>query len=503
MRTDTAGEPPRGRDVPSVRHTLLRNIVLTVAVTFAVVSALSVSLRAAHAALPAATFTWSMEKRFGPDRNLDLLASDPHNTNPSANPATHNVTFNSCTLSNALTLTYRWTIDGVATELPNPVCLLTKALTRGNHTVTLTLSDGRFVRQTVRVRDIVIVSMGDSAGAGEGSPDVPASIAGPARWQNRRCHRSSKAASALTAKALEDADPHSSVTFVHVACSGARIMGGGILDPYAGIEPPAGSPSLPSQVSRARAILGNRAIDALLIQVGANDLEFGQIVVKCMIQQRCDLAASPATLDPALGSIVGTGLGACSALPFAVTECRAFMNALGNGVAGESAASLFSSRIEPLRESFAALSAILAMPRAADGGGGLGVPDNRVFVNQYFDPTRGSDGLTCNPAANGVNLFRTLPGFVLAETTFTTNTVVPTLNAEIASATTTHSWRPVTGMAADFSTRGYCSSNRLVNRLDDSFLTQLNENATIHPNPAGYARISTRMIPVVRTSLGI
>ncbi len=80
MRTDTAGEPPRGRDVPSVRHTLLRNIVLTVAVTFAVVSALSVSLRAAHAALPAATFTWSMEKRFGPDRNLDLLASDPHNT---------------------------------------------------------------------------------------------------------------------------------------------------------------------------------------------------------------------------------------------------------------------------------------------------------------------------------------------------------------------------------------------------------------------------------------
>ena len=142
-------------------------------------------------------------------------------------------------------------------------------------------------------------------------------------------------------------------------------------------------------------------------------------------------------------------------------------------------------------------------PRAADGGGGLGVPDNRVFVNQYFDPTRGSDGLTCNPAANGVNLFRTLPGFVLAETTFTTNTVVPTLNAEIASATTTHSWRPVTGMAADFRTRGYCSSNRLVNRLDDSFLTQLNKNATIHPNPAGYAKISARMIPVVRTSLGI
>ena len=494
--------------MPGSRGSAIR-IALGITIVIGLVSMSVVAPPDTHAALPPATYTWSMEKRFGPDRNLDHLANDPHNTNSSANPATHKVTFNACTVSNAITLTYRWTIDGVVTELVNPLCLLTRDLTRGNHTVTLQLTGGREVTQTVRVRDIVIVSMGDSAGAGEGSPDVPVVVPNAARWQSRRCHRSSKAASALTAKAIEDADPHSSVTFVHVACSGAAISErdannpraeGGILDPYAGIEPPAGSAPLPSQVSQVRTILGNRAIDALLIQVGVNDLEFGAVVNACMIQARCDLTANPAALDPGLASIVTTGLGGCNVLPFAGAECRAFVTALGNGVAGESSASLFSSKILPLRARFDVLNVSLALPRAQ---GGLGMTASRVFVNQYFDPTRGSDGLPCDPAANGLDPFRTLPGFVLAETTFTANTVVPTLNNEMTTATTRHSWRLITGMAADFRTRGYCSTNRLVNRLLDSFLVQGGQHGTIHPNAAGYAQISTRMIPVVRTAVGV
>ena len=154
-------------------------VLTLLAVSVAIFAGSQRTAHAAGTALPAATYTWSMEQRFGPDRNLDGLFLDPHNTNASAHPATHQVTFNACTLGNAITLTYRWTIDGVVTENLNPICRLTRSLTRGNHTVTLRLTDGRSQTQTVRVRDIVIVSMGDSAGAGEGSPDVPRRLSIP------------------------------------------------------------------------------------------------------------------------------------------------------------------------------------------------------------------------------------------------------------------------------------------------------------------------------------
>ena len=43
-----------------------------------------------------------------------------------------------------------------------------------------------------------------------------------ATWQDRRCHRSARAGIAQAALELEQLDPHTSVTFVHLACSGAE-----------------------------------------------------------------------------------------------------------------------------------------------------------------------------------------------------------------------------------------------------------------------------------------
>lgn len=484
--------------------------VLLVAVAAATWGAAWSGAAAAAVAPPPVTFTWSMEKRFGPDRNLDLLANDPHNTFASAHPATHRVTFNGCTITNAVTLTYRWTIDGDVVELPNPICTLTRWLARGQHTVTLRLTGGRETAQAVRVRDIVIVSIGDSAGSGEGAPDVSATLVSAARWQNERCHRSSRAASALTAKAIEDRDPHSSVTFVHLACSGASILErnpdtekaeGGILAPYEGLVPPLGSAPLAPQLAEVRAILGNRPIDALLVQVGANDLGFGDVVFSCVRQARCDQPADPAVLDPLLAGVVDAGRAGCGVLPFAVPECQAFVTALGAGVAGASAATLFESRIPFLRTGLGVLKGRFALPRSA---GGLGVAANHVFLNEYFDPTRGSDGLPCDPAENGFDPNRTLPGFVLEETTFTAEVVVPRLNGVLREAAQgAPAWTRVAGMAADFRRRGYCAADRLVVRMTDSFATQRNENGTIHPNPSGYAVISARMIPAVRAVVGV
>jgi hypothetical protein len=105
--------------------------------------------------------------------------------------------------------------------------------------------------QPVVVRDYLIVSIGDSYGSGEGNPDVPQKFAtGPfdiplpivtrgAVWEDARCHRSATAGPAQAAMRLELADPHSSVTFLSFACSGANVEAHALdkvnpLDPYDG-----------------------------------------------------------------------------------------------------------------------------------------------------------------------------------------------------------------------------------------------------------------------------
>ena len=145
------------------------------------------------------------------------------------------------------------------------------------------------------------------------------------------------------------------MTFVHVACSGAAVgeqdpsdpgrFKGGILDPYAGLKPPAGAAPLPPQIDQVRTILGNRAIDALLIQIGADDLVFGDIVTKCMIQASCHVDANPAALDPTMGTIVGAGVLACGGLPAApAAACRTFLTSLSTTFSGQSASMLLAGQ---------------------------------------------------------------------------------------------------------------------------------------------------------------
>ena len=511
---DTSAAPsarnPDSKGRRSMRHHIRVACVFAVLTSLLGFAALVRQPDTANGALPAPTFTWSMDKLFGPDRNGDGLVNDPRNSFGAAHPSTFTVRLDACTVGNAATITYAWTINGTVTERPTPLCTLTKELGRGSHTITLRLTGGRSVTKTILVRDLVIVSIGDSAGAGEGAPDVPASHLGPARWQNERCHRSSKAAPAVAAKVIEDLDPHTSVTFIHLACSGAAITDrnannskaeGGLLEPYAGLKPPAGAAPLDPQFDQVRAILGQRPIDALLIQIGANDLEFGTVVESCMRQARCDLPSDSAALDPALQTIVQTGLTACGALPYATGECGAFVTALGNGPSGgKSAASLFESKIAPLRAKFAVLRARISLPRT---GGGLGVAATHVFLNQYHDPTRGDDGNACNPTANGLNPLRTLLGFNLQEAAFATVGIVPTLNTEVRNAATLAGWTMVAGIPGAFRTHGYCSSSRWVDRLEDSFVLQRDHNGVLHPNATGYQKMSAQMFAAMRPVLGL
>jgi len=157
-------------------------------------------------------------------------------------------------------------------------------------------------------------------------------------WQNKRCHRSAKSGQALAALRIEQQDPKTSVTFVHLACSGAMVDEG-VLGPYMGAEPPSPtSPPIPPQLERAFALVDNREIDGLVMSIGGNNANFGPIVEACMAQELCH--QPPTNID--LGVQV-TGDLLCSPLvvgPFS-EDCSSFFDNLDP----QDAAAIFNTGI--------------------------------------------------------------------------------------------------------------------------------------------------------------
>lgn len=216
-----------------------------------------------------------------------------------------------------------------ATTMPAGECISRAQLPFGEYEATtqvINLSgESDALKVPINVRDLLIVSLGDSLSSGEGNPDRPAvlkplnfdgtsipagsscedlddgSIVGfdelellldddlslpvdsPAGWVDRRCHRSKTSAPALAASAIEDDDEHSSVTFLSLACSGASLRSG-LLDPYEGQErvSPADEPvaDIASQIEELQTLAGDRRVDALIMSTSINDINFSTIVEK-------------------------------------------------------------------------------------------------------------------------------------------------------------------------------------------------------------------------------
>lgn len=145
-------------------------------------------------------------------------------------------------------------------------------------------------------RDYLIVSVGDSFASGEGVPDRRQTFdwagfvkAGPG-WADRACHRSAQAGPSLAAADLERSDSHSTVTYVHLACSGSVLSTersfdrdrGGVLDKDRGADPCCDRTwSIPAQIDVLTTIAANRPIDALTVSGGGNDIGFVPFVMAC------------------------------------------------------------------------------------------------------------------------------------------------------------------------------------------------------------------------------
>jgi len=404
----------------------------------------------------------------------------------------------------------------------------------------------------VVVRDLLVFGVGDSYGSGEGNPDVALSItaardfaaaraaleearanldaalasqpvgpdalapgssdgadpelasalaahasaeeqlsaaaaAGP-QWQNRRCHRSAHSGQVRAARLLEESDPHTSVTFVHLACSGARVYRG-LLGAYLGIE--ADGAPLPPQIDRVRELADGHEIDALWVSIGGNDVNFAQVVESCIVGELC--YESPAAADPTLQLVIS--LVCPLADPFA-TECRDFLESLVLAPDALDARALFDEHsstedvdgqdirqdgYDDLPDNYRALASEILFS--------LGMDPGRVYLTEYPDVTRDESGQYCGwpTPPMPADLLEQLPGVSRPEMTWASTYVLSKLNTAVQTAAQEHGWHFVPGVTQRFQLHGYCSSSSWVVRLHESFLSQGDEYGVVHPNAEGHA----------------
>jgi hypothetical protein len=195
----------------------------------------------------------------------------------------------------------------------------------------------------VAVRDLLIAGLGDSIAAGEGNPDRPVTLSDEgfcfrrfgtgseyyrpgrasfngdrtcestggapsspqewtklgARWLSQACHRSLYSYQLRTALALAVENPHVSVTFLPLACTGATIDAGVLgtqrarelnctSDKPCPATVPAQITQLQTYLATARRTRPNRALDLVLLTVGANDINFSGLVGNVMIDSTAE-----------------------------------------------------------------------------------------------------------------------------------------------------------------------------------------------------------------------
>lgn len=191
--------------------------------------------------------------------------------------------------------TVQWVVEG---QMAAEGCEIQLFLTVSQHLVTV-IYDGVYGEtESVTPKDWLIAVIGDSYGSGEGNPDVPrrsGRSSAPSRWEDKQCHRSANAGAARAAAQIERADARTSVTLLHLSCSGAQIESG-LLGPYAGARPDdRENDKKQAQVAELQRLLGGRIPDALLISIGGNDIGFSEIIQRCLVGlRRCDHRRSKA-----------------------------------------------------------------------------------------------------------------------------------------------------------------------------------------------------------------
>ncbi|HLO15750.1 MAG TPA: hypothetical protein VK206_13030 [Anaerolineales bacterium] len=262
-----------------------------------------------------ASFTYSMEDRFGIDADRNNIPDLPNTIEYVQNSGRFKS--RSCLKAESASPTFAVTFDADASDiLAKPVQteeyiweISSKAipfvtfegqknciyLPEGTFDVTLTVVSGdsrNSVTEEITVEDLLFVSIGDSYSSGEGNPERIKEWANPGFYNpgvardHIIAHRSTLAWPAQAALALERADPHTSVTFVSVAATGATIAKG-LLGEHSGAKLLEGYDYLPDmdpQLEQVARLVIDRQIDVLTISIGGNDIGFSKLIAALMLK---------------------------------------------------------------------------------------------------------------------------------------------------------------------------------------------------------------------------
>ena len=376
---------------------------------------------------------------------------------------------------------YTWfieSLDGVELDRSRSVSIGCRELVEvpqlGRYRVALTVENiaGERARAsaTAEIRDLLIVSIGDSFAAGEGNPDQPAVwrdktlvpipddievwppdvdfdlVDEMPVWMDERCHRSAKSGHFRAARQIEDRDPHTSITFLSFACSGSEIVEG-LIGRYGGqVVEEDEQEKLHPQIEAVRDLLGpvndpgTRAIDAFFVSTGGNDVGFSTILKKCAFTLKDDEDSDD-----------------LSELPCATIQ-------------GPTSVGRFvEERLDNLPDAYDSVDA--AWSRNLLLGG--------VYVTEY---PAGIFTVGEGRVAGGCGL---LSGINSGEASWLTRTG-RRLNSAIRRAAIRNGWFLAPGLAAAFSGHGYCANEEYFRGLRESIEGQLDHLGTAHPNRRGH-----------------
>jgi hypothetical protein len=363
-----------------------------------------------------------------------------------------------------------------------------------------------------------VVVFGDSYGSGEGAPAVNGDYGAdggslrdqgvkgivnegsrpfpdpPADWNGnaadeaftgdgpnaaRRCHRSPKATAPRAVRLLAAEFPDIEFTFRSFACSGARIDEGP-LGSYEGAQPIDQENRVPSQISQANDYLAahpggiDNRIDALVMNIGGNNLGFGNIIQRCL-----NLPPYQGFEPCSPGNVSENGIGNDDTL-------RVLQTGEGSGepenVIG----------LDDLPRLYTDLDKRIT--RAPDVTGRLAVRPQKIYLTTPPNPVAGAFG---GCLTGQYDYEKSLRG---DERAWLRDTVFPTLVSAMDDAASAHGWEAVDlGPAAP--ANGMCApADRFFNRNRDALRHQGATVASVagiavshgigHPNSAGYAAMA-------------
>ncbi|MEZ5139675.1 MAG: hypothetical protein R2711_13195 [Acidimicrobiales bacterium] len=362
--------PPPRPPPPAPRAPTVAVLALVLGLMIAAVAGLATAALAVGPPDGTLRYTWSIGDRYGLDEDHDGIVDDHDGIADLAGDKafvqspTYALTFDTCaspavTERESLITGYVLTLSGPQAKTVNSSsCKITAPVTKlGTYTAKVEIKVGPVTvdsrTEQITPRDLLLVSVGDSVASGEGNPDtLESGTFWSPKWQNQQCHRTSLAGPAQAALRMERRDPHSAVTFLHLACSGASITKG-LLGDYEGQDPSAGKVLKP-QLDQLKDLVGDRSVDAMTVSIGANDAEFSAVVKACLVQTACHTNVVPGQ---------------------------------------KNGKQLFDEKAPLITQNYALLDARL--DRMAKQQAGDVKLKGKVFVTQYMDVTKDDDGSYC------------------------------------------------------------------------------------------------------------